>query len=257
MEGEAFRASPFSVIVLSYEGVLILNETEFFKGSCNPANIIKSAAFDLAFIRANPDYMEPDGLWAFVGSQGSGKTLSCVLTFQKLAQQYPKALLCSNIEVHGLGDRQIIPFTDYDQIKNLDNGICGIIFLIDEAQVLWNCIESRGIPIEEIGTLCQNRKSRRVVLFTSQVYGRVAKPIREQYKYVIFCRSILKYIQWNTVVDPCADGYTTEDDGHFEGKILKRCIWFHHPRNYQAYDTLNKINRLERKGKEVKRNAVY
>lgn len=238
-----------------------MNEKDFFAGSHNPVNIIKSAAFDLAFIRSNPDYFEPDGLWAFCGSQGAGKTLSAVLTFQKLAAAYPKALLCSNLAVNDYAGkesgREIIPFTDYDQIKNLDNDIKGIVFLIDEAQVIWNCIETRGIPIDEIGTLCQNRKSRRVVLFTSQVYGRVAKPIREQYKYVILCHNILKYIQWNTVVDPCADGYTSEDDGHFTGKIVKQSIWFHHPRNYTAYDTLNKINRFDRNKKKGSVESAY
>lgn len=222
-----------------------MHDYDYMTGSHNPLNIFSSMRYNLAFYRDNPDYFDPDGIWCFCGAQGSGKTLSAVQTLLALAKQYPKAVICSNLVVKGI-DRDIIPFTDYAQIGELTNGLNGVIFLIDEVQSVWNCIESRNIPISELSTLCQNRKDRRVVLCTSQVYGRVAKPIREQYKYVILCRNVLKYIQFNTIVDPCAGDYTSEDDGHFMGEIVKKSLWFHSPAAYQCYDTLNKIERIER-----------
>lgn len=222
---------------------------EFFKGSCNPANIVKSAGYDIAFMRANPDFMSDVGVVCFVGAQGAGKTLSAVKAFKAAARQYPKALLCSNLNVYGL-DRDIIPFHDYSQIEELQNGNAGVIFLIDEMQTVWNCMEARNIPIDEIGTLCQNRKDRRLIFGTSQVYGRTAKQVREQYKLVVFCRSFFKYIQWNIVVDPCSEGYTSEDAGHFEGKILWKSLFFHSPEDYQAYDTYFKIERMKRGAKK-------
>lgn len=221
-----------------------MNERDFFTGSHNPANYFKSFAYDIAFMRANPDYFEPDGIWCFCGAQGQGKTLSAVQTLLRLHAAYPAAVIVSNMAINGV---DTVPFTDYDQIANTTNGLKGVIFFLDEAQSIWNCMESRGIPVEELATLCQNRKDRRVVIFTSQVYGRVAKQIREQYKYVILCRKILKYIQYNTVVNPVCDGYTAEDDGHFQGEVLKHSIFFHSPAAYKAYDTLNKIERLGRK----------
>lgn len=120
----------------------------------------------------------------------------------------------------------------------------GVVFLIDEIQVLWNCIESKNIPISEIGSLCQNRKQRRLVIGTSQVYGRVAKPIREQYKYVVLCQKIFKYIQFNTVVDPCAGGYTSEDDGHFQGEIIKKSIFFIRPKPTRVMILLIKLRKF-------------
>lgn len=221
-----------------------MNERDFFTGSLNPANYFKSFAYDIAFMRANPDYFEPDGIWCFCGAQGQGKTLSAVQTLLRLHAAYPAAVIVSNMAINGV---DTVPFTDYDQIANTTNGLKGVIFFLDEAQSIWNCMESRGIPVEELATLCQNRKDRRVVIFTSQVYGRVAKQIREQYKYVILCRKVLKYIQFNTVVNPVCDGYTAEDDGHFQGEVLKHSIFFHSPAAYKAYDTLNKIERLGRK----------
>ncbi len=222
-----------------------MKERDFFTGSQNPFDMVGCIKFNAEFKRDNPNYFDPDGIWCFCGSQGSGKTLSMVQTLLAVAAEYPKAQICSNLQINGL-DRDIIPFTDYSQISELTNGILGIIFVIDEVQSVWNCIESRNIPISELSTLCQNRKDRRLVLCTSQVYGRVAKPIREQYKYVVLCRNILKYIQFNTVVDPCSGDYTSEDDGHFSGEIIKKSLFFHSPAAYKAYDTFNKIERITR-----------
>lgn len=226
--------------------IIIIKDTKFFTGSQNPFDVFGCLKYNKNFKKSNPDYFYPDGIWCFCGAQGCGKTLSMVQTLLAVAEQYPKAHICSNLQINGL-DRDIIPFVDYSQISDLTNGTNGIIFVIDEVQSVWNCIESRNIPITELSTLCQNRKDRRLVLCTSQVYGRVAKPIREQYKYVVLCRNILRYIQYNTVVDPCSGDYTSEDDGHFSGQIVKKSLFFHSPAAYRAYDTYNKIERLSRK----------
>lgn len=228
-----------------------MSDKAYFEGSKNPRNIFSSLAFDLRFRRENPNYFDPCGIWIFCGSQGSGKTLSAVKCVKKLLAEYPKSLICSNLQIKGI-DRDVIPFTEYEQILTLTNGIEGVIFLIDEIQVLWNSLESKDIPISEMAIFSQMRKDRRVIVGTSQVYGRIAKPIREQLKYVIKCRSYLKYIQVNEVINPNPDGYTAENDGSLEGELLSTEIFFHCPADYQAYDTLNKIERIERKGVKKK-----
>lgn len=224
-----------------------MNEEIYFEGSKNPFNLFRSMAFDLRFLRANPDYFAPCGIWVFCGAQGSGKTLSAVKTLKKLHKDYPQALICSNLVLNDIGC-DIIPFTDYEQLLTLSNGIAGIIFLIDEIHVLWNSLESKNIPISEMALFAQMRKDRRLILGTSQVYGRIAKPIREQLKYVVKCRSFGKYIQVNQVINPNPDGYTAENDGQLEGELLSTEVFFHSPSDYLAYDTLSKITRIERKG---------
>lgn len=224
-----------------------MNVKPFFKGSKNPFNLFRALSFDSKFYQMNPDYFEPDGIWVFCGAQGSGKTLSAVKCLKKLLSQYPKAIVCSNLDIIGL-DRDIIPFTDYEQLSALSNGLEGVIFLIDEIHVLWNSLESKNIPITEMAVFCQMRKERRLILGTSQVYGRIAKPIREQLKYVITCKNYLKYIQVNTVIDPndlpMQGGQ--QNDGNLDGSVLYKSIFFHSPEDYKSYSTLNKINRIER-----------
>lgn len=60
-----------------------MKDKDFFTGSHNPIDYFRSAAYNLAFLRDNPNYFDPDGLICFCGSQGSGKTLSAVLTVKK------------------------------------------------------------------------------------------------------------------------------------------------------------------------------
>ena len=210
----------------------------------------KTIFYKIRFARDNPDYFYPSGIWVFTGRQGSGKTLSAVKCLKEILKDYPKALVCSNLDIKGL-DREIIPFTRYEQLSELSNGIEGVIFLLDEIHVLWSSLESKEIPISEMACFCQMRKDRRVIIGTSQVYGRIAKPIREQLQYIIDCSNIFNLIQINSVLDPSD---IIEKDGHIGCKKLKTQIWCHSQDDYDSYDTLFKIKKAKREKKGVKDN---
>ena len=216
---------------------------QFTKGSKNIKNIFSTLKYKALFARNNPDYFYPSGIWVFCGPQGSGKTLSAVKTLKEMLKEYPKAMVVSNIEIKGI-EQNIIPFTDYSQLTNLSNGVNGIIFLLDEIHVLWNSLESKDIPISEMACFCQMRKDRRVILGTSQVYGRIAKPIREQLQYVIDCHNMFNLIQYNKILDPSE---CIEKNGHLDSVCLGNSIWFHSPDLYESYDTLFKIKKADRK----------
>lgn len=185
----------------------------------------------------NPSYFVPDGIWLYCGAQGTGKTLSAVRTARLMKRDYPDAVLCTNLDINGV---DCVPFTDPEQILDMDNGTSGLIFLLDELQVIFNSLESKNIPIPLIGAMCQMRKKRRVILGTSQVYGRVAKPIREQLKYVIDCHNFARVVQVNTLIDPQVG---IERDGHISGVELGRDVFFHRVSDYQSYDTYTTIER--------------
>lgn len=226
--------------------------SDYLRGSLNPKNAIATIKHNILFARNNPDYFYPDGIWVFCGPQGSGKTLSAVQCLQKICKEYPKALVVSNLDVKGI-DNTIIPFEEYEQLKEMDNGIYGIIFFLDELHVLWNSLESKDIPVSEMACFCQMRKNRRVIIGTSQVYSRIAKPIREQLKFAIDCRNFFGLLQFNTVLDPAE---SVEKNGVMEAKIVGRHFWFHNPELYKSYDTLFKIERAKRnERKGVKKNG--
>ena len=215
---------------------------EFTKGSLNPKHLIRTLDYKIRFAQDNPDYFYPAGIWVFCGPQGSGKTLSMVQCLKRILKEYPKAMVCSNLEIKGL-PVDVIPFTDYEQLLTLTNGVEGIVFAIDELHVLWNSLESKEIPISEMATFCQMRKDRRVILGTAQVYSRIAKPIREQLQYVIECRNFFSILQWNEILDPA---YCIEKDGNLEAQKIATRFWFHTPELYSSYDTLFKIQKAKR-----------
>ncbi len=221
-----------------------MNIKDYLKGSKNPMNIARTVDYNIRFARDNPDYFYPAGIWVFTGAQGSGKTLSAVQCLQKICAEYPKAIVCTNMEVKGISNK-IIPFEDYSQLSELSNGIYGIIFFLDEIHVLWNSLESKDIPISEMACFCQMRKDRRVIIGTSQKYSRIAKPIREQLQYVIDCKNFFGLVQVNSIIDPAE---SVEKNGVLEAKTLGSKIWFHRPELYDSYDTLFKINKAKRKG---------
>lgn len=215
---------------------------DFLTGSLNPKNIFSTVKHNVLFARNNPDYFYPAGIWVFCGPQGSGKTLSAVQCLQKMCKEYPKAIVCSNLDIKGI-ENTVIPFVDYEQLKTLDNGIEGIIFFLDELHILWNSLESKDIPISEMACFCQMRKNRRVIIGTSQVYSRIAKPIREQLQYAIDCKNYFGLLQVNTILDPSE---SIEKNGNIEAKQVGVKFWFHKPELYNSYDTLFKIEKAKR-----------
>lgn len=215
----------------------------FTGGTINPMDGFAAWYYSTKYLMRNPNYFRPDGIWVFTGPQGSGKTLSAVACAQKIARDYPAARVISNIDFE-VGDGSLPePFERYEQLAEEDNGINGLIFVLDEIHVLWNSLESKKIPISEMAALCQMRKSRRLILGTSQVYGRIAKPIREQLKYVIECRNILGVLQHNVVCDPTR---SVERSGHITPDVICERWWFHTPKLYSSYETLDKVQRIDR-----------
>lgn len=214
---------------------------EFTKGNKNPFNLVKTLIYKYRFSRDNPFFFNPSGIWVFCGPQGSGKTLSAIDCLYKMIKLYPRAKVVSNLDIKGV---DYIEFTDYQQLIELDNGTDGLIFFIDEIHILWNSLESKNIPVSEMACFCQMRKNRRVIIGTSQVYGRITKPIREQLQYCISCRNIFNLIQINELMD--LQNCIEDSNGNIQGDVLKKQIWFHYPQLYNSYDTLKKINRLER-----------
>lgn len=213
----------------------------------NPLDFFRCMRSNRDFFFLNPDYMGISGIYLFCGSQGSGKSISAISALWSIMAEFPHAVICSNLELYGLPEGfSYVPFEDCALLTELDNGYGGVIFLIDEIQLVWSSLESRGMTPADLAVFCQMRKSRRVILGTSQVYGRVAKGIREQMTSIIDCKNYLRYIQVNKVYNPqempnesISDTGTSLDAGSLIGSYW----FFHSPRLYRAYDTMIKLER--------------
>ncbi len=222
------------------------------EGSLNPFNIFKVIKYKLDFKKKYPTYFDPSGLLVFCGSQGSGKTLSAVQYVKKLCREYPKCILCTNVEIFGLPEHtKVIEYDGLDCLTKLENGYEGIIYFIDEIHLEFNSLESTDIPIEVMIEVSQQRKQRKHIVGTSQVFGRMSKQFREQVKWVICCKNYFGCIQNNALVD----AEDAEQDGtDLHGAIKHRYIWFHRPDLYSSYDTYAKMKRYRKEWKNIGRN---
>ncbi len=226
-----------------------------FEGSKNIRNIFLLNKYKKEFNQNHPDYFAPEGLLVFCGAQGEGKTLSAVQYVRELSWEYPKMILVTNVNIEGLCPS--VKVYEYDGIECLtkyENGYYGVVYLIDEIHLEFNSLESKNIPIEVMIEVSQQRKQRKHIVGTSQVFLRMAKPLREQIKNLVICKKLFGCIQYNKLID----GETIQEkDGKTVMEIRKKSWWFHTPELYNSYDTYAKMKRYRKEWKGVDRIDIY
>ena len=217
-----------------------MTSLDFLHESLNPKHAIDTIKFKINFMKEHPDYFEPDGLLVACGPQGSGKTLTIVNYVRRLIKFYPKSLLVTNLEISGLPeDYKVIKYSNLnDLIKYFDiitNGEYGVIYVVDEIQVLFNALLKRGMSIEVLETISQQRKQRKHIVGTAQKFMKIDKVFREQMRFVINCKKLLGVLQYNQIFD---GSEIREESGKVHvDEIKSRRLWFHSPEMYQRYDT--------------------
>ena len=222
----------------------MFGKQEYLEGSMNPLNVGKVVRHNWRFMKEHPDYFRPEGLMIFCGEQGSGKTLSAVQYVKKVLQDYPKAILCTNVEIMGLPESvKVVEYDGLDCLKTLENGYQGVIYLIDEIHLEFNSLESKNIDIEVMIEVSQQRKQRKHIVGTTQVYGRLAKPFREQIRNVVLCSNFFKVFQFNKQIDGAK---SREEDGKLITDTYRSYFWIHSPALYDSYDTYAKMKRYKK-----------
>lgn len=213
------------------------------KQELKPTNIFRLIKYNHDFYKANPTYFRPDGLVVFVGPQGSGKTLSAVNYVYKLLELYPYALLVTNLELrdYPVDGKKVFYFENAEDLQKYSNGKNGVIFLIDEIQLYFNSLESKNINPEVMVQISQQRKQRKHIVCTSQVFGRMAKPLREQFDVVILCQKWPFGLQRNRLVDRDSIEGDNSTGTNLKGKVRKTFWYFKSPDMFGRYDTYKVI----------------
>lgn len=241
----------------------------------------------------NPTYFVGDGLIVFTGPQGTGKTLSAVRYASKLLKNYPKSKLVTNLmlrdypvvtineflreyysvaasvkfaDMTPYAQKKIIedyrvlnrvfPFNDADDLLRYSNFTEGVIYLIDEIQLYFNSLESKNINIDVMTEVSQQRKQRKHIIATSQVFSRMAKPLREQFSTVVKCNNYFGLIQRNMYLR--TEDITTDEDFTDPHGAVDKIEWFvHRVEDYESYDTYYKIMRNKFVAGEERSQEIY
>lgn len=187
-----------------------------------------------------PDEMTATGINIFCGPQGSGKTLSMVHYAKKIIKDNPKAIIVTNFNIEYLKNfpNEVIDYNGFESFQ-IENGIYGVIYLLDEIHLILNSLESKGVPLSIIVELSQQRKQRKLILGSSQIYSRMAKPLREQIQNVIVCKNYFGILQFNYLIDAFN---TVEKDGQLKVNKTKTSFFFHRKEDYINYDTYKKMS---------------
>jgi len=216
--------------------------------------------------RKNKDFFWATGTQVYVGSQGSGKTISAVRHLLLIQKKHPKALIVSNLnltemiafDVSKLDNDQLesmnfegnfptqtsyLRFSDIDDLARAlticNNGIYGVVYIIDEIHTYFNALESKNIPMYVFTEISQQRKQRKLIIGTSQLFLRMAKPLREQCQNIIVCKTTFGVFTRQRAYD----GMTIDQDrqGNLVGTVKKKGYFFHNRNIRNKFDTMQKV----------------
>jgi len=207
--------------------------------------------------RRDNEYFRPNGTQIYVGRQGQGKTISAVYHMRKLKKRYPKAIVVSNLDLteyqpvshkyvleFGIDpQKQYVYFQTQEELHlvlvGINNDKYGVIYLIDEIHTYFNSLESKNTPMFVFTEISQQRKQRKLIIGTSQLFERSSKPLREQVDNVIICRTRFGVFTTHTVYD----GVTLEQDynGKYVGEKRRFGFFIQDRKTRNAYDTFQKV----------------
>lgn len=204
-------------------------------------------------LKREPDFFRYQGLHIFCGEQGSGKTIALVEFMMRMQKEYPEAKIMTNFGYL----KQNTELVHWKQLLDYKNGFKGVIVGIDELQNWFSSNESANFPVEMLEVVTQNRKNRRVILGTSQVFMRLAKPIREQATLIYEPITLLGCLTIVRVKKPILDAV-----GNIIEKKSRGWYFFVHTDELrEAYDTYKVIERLSKSGfkesKYLPDNNIY
>lgn len=185
----------------------------------------------------DPDRFQEYGIHLIEGRQGSGKTMTAVYLLRKWEKHYPKMKVYTNFQYdHKDGHLQT-----FDDLINVENGIYGVVNVLDEIQTWLSSADSKNVPPEMLAEISQQRKQTKAIIGTVQVFGRVAKPLREQAHFIYSPKTFFGCL---TVVR-----MAYSDDYNPEKNKFKRhhgFFFFVHTKELrECYDTYEKIKRYK------------
>lgn len=191
------------------------------------------------------------GLRLYSGVQGSGKTMSLVEQLEEYRLTYKDLLIVTNFGyVH-----QHFSITSLSEIPVIskiarENGFIGVVIGWDEIQNDFDN-QTRNFPITILRTITQQRKQGIKILATSQVFTRVAKPIREQTFEVVHCSTFAGRWTFQRWYDPIEYEYFISNPDKKEKMKTKRKHNFIQTDSLRnLYDSYAVIDGLDKKLEE-------
>ena len=184
----------------------------------------------------------------FAGEQGSGKSIAAMHFVKMIKERNPACSIASNIDI----DFQDDQITDWRDLLGKNNGIYGQVVILDELQNWFSSNESRNFPPDMLTEITQQRKQRKCVVGTSQVFTRISKPIREQVTLLYRPFTIAGCLTFVRVYK-----LALTEDGTVDKMKLKQVYFFVHDDDLRnCYDTYQRVQRQSLLGFKDSNNNI-
>lgn len=197
----------------------------------------KRLALDI--LERDRNEFQEHGIHVVVGAQGEGKSITVVYLLRKWQARYSGLKIYTNNFEY---DRQNGNIETWQDIISYKNGKKGVVNVLDEMQTWFPSSKDKStVPPELLGEICQQRKQRKAMLGTVQVFTRLAKPFREQTRYIYVPRTFLGCL---TIVRVTKAKYYDP----VKDKFYKYCGFFlfaHTKELRNAYDTYKIIEKYK------------
>lgn len=180
----------------------------------------------------------PIGTRAYHAFQGRGKTLSAVKYIKDIKEQFPNSIIFSNVEIKGIKNFYFCQTDDDIYFAlNFENGKNGVLVFIDEAHLFFN--KKTGVPLDVLQQISQQRKERRRIVITSQIWEDLPVELRKQVPEIVRCKNI-----GNTQINKITNGETLRYDKRESQYVADTIGWeiFKRTRRLcESYNTNAKI----------------
>lgn len=220
----------------------IKNETQRYK----VPNVLKRLFIDFPKqyakdrLTIDPNTFKEYGMHLLCGEQGSGKTTLMAYLVRKYKTIYPRVKVRSNFSC----TLQDYSLTSWEELTLDTNGIYGEIDCIDEIQNWFSSNASKNFPPDMLTIITQQRKVRRCILATSQIFTRVAKPIRENTYLMYYPFTVFGCITFVRVYKPILN-----EDGTLKERKLRNFFFFVHDEELRGmFDSYKTICTLRESG---------
>lgn len=180
----------------------------------------------------------PIGTRAYQGFQGRGKSMSMIHDALEIQRVFPNCIIFSNIQLKGVKNYYYCQKDDDIYFGlNFDNGENGVINIIDEAHLFFG--KKTGISLDVLTQISQQRKQRRKIIISSQIWEDLDVSLRKQVPEIVKCWNL-----GNIQINRISNGETLRYD-KMKSAYIADLIGFNiYKRNVELgdkYDTYQKI----------------
>lgn len=179
----------------------------------------------------------PTGSAVYFGFQGQGKTLAMTAYAFRIKEEFPDCVIFSNYNLYGIDYNYCFSDEDVKNALSFQNGSKGVLVLLDEAHLYFG--KKTGIGLETLTAISQQRKDKRRIVFTSQIWEELDISLRKQVKEIHHCHKFM-----NLIIQNVCDGETLSYDkmkSEYVAKHIRYEIFKMNDEYFNRYNTYQKI----------------